>query len=73
MRSRLDRAERAIEQERAANRDLQAALQALRQVLLHSPKCVPPTVQSYACKSARCHSHFSCCLLDPAKMRHAGA
>ena len=36
MRSRLDRAERAIEQERAANRDLQAALQACRQArLLH--------------------------------------
>ena len=32
MRSRLDRAERAIEQERAAVRDLQAALQACRQV-----------------------------------------
>ena len=31
MRSRLDRAEHAIEQERAANRDLQAALEAARQ------------------------------------------
>ena len=32
MRSRLDRAEHAIEQERAANKDLKAALQASQQV-----------------------------------------
>lgn len=32
MRSRLERAERAIEQERAANRNLEAALQSAQQV-----------------------------------------
>lgn len=57
MRSRLDRAEHAIEQERAATRDLQAALEAARQarplLIIGCPKISEHSIYGPAAQSLR--------------------
>lgn len=67
MRSRLDRAEHAIEQERAANRDLRAALQACQQVC--SLRRHSLTVQIVTCRSASLQDSISAACFEPTKMR----